>query len=210
MKTIIVILATVLSSQFAAAEIAPTAGSARLRVSGVRFDSGYDVQRAGSQLRGITFNQGHSLVDLTLGERGWSGRFGDLFISRTKVTELGRGRIEVEIVTLPQGFFTYTVTRNRKGDLQISGMGPRGHLNRGSLKADGSQLSAGSGFGQDLNLRRDRRKNHLFDGTVIANSRFGRMDTDFASLVVRDGLDPMILSNDLALYTILYVLPFSR
>lgn len=210
MKSFISMVVVALVSQFAVAETVPTAGRANFRSTGVRFDFGYDIQRAGNHITGQTFNQGYNFIDLKLNERGWNGWFGDTVISRALVTSSNDKRIEIEIVTMPQGFFTFTLKRSKKGDYEFSGMGPLGNLNRGTLKADGNEFFAGAAFGSNMNLRRDKRKTNLFEGTFIAIDRFGRMENGFANLNVQGSLDPKIVAQDPVLYTILYVLPLSH
>ncbi|MBX9768275.1 MAG: hypothetical protein K2X47_13460 [Bdellovibrionales bacterium] len=210
MKSLIVLIAATFVSQFAIAETVPTAGRANLRSTGMRFDFGYDIQRTGNEVTGQTFNQGYNQINLKLNQRGWNGRFGDMLISKAVITSSNDKRTEIEIATLPQGFFNFTLRRNKKGDYEFSGMGPRGNMNRSTLKANGNEFSSGSAFGSTLNLRRDPRKTTSFEGSFILNDRFGRMQNGFATLNVRGSLDPMIVAQDPVLYTLLYVLPFSR
>ncbi len=120
-KSLVVLSALALSTAAYAAD-----GKAEFRIAGgahVAFE--YEADLAGGKITGNVMRGGFNHIELNAGRAGaWSGTVGGAGVSTGEIQGEEDGIRRLTVRTM-QGIFSYTIQKNRRGDLEFRTIGPR-------------------------------------------------------------------------------------
>jgi hypothetical protein len=201
MSKLVFVLIFAFCSQLLAAD-----GAAHLDMVG-DFNKGFDLQMNDDHITGSMWGFGRfggvDKVDLTRKSNGgWNGRIGLYTIDTAGVTLVSENKVRVEMTTGPSGPQTFSLER-KNGGLKVNGFP---EWVQGSINSKGTEVSASNeAWSMDL----DRRSDGIYEGTAMMSSFVTFPSQSYVTLKTQGALDPAIAKADAALYTVIYVMPFS-
>jgi hypothetical protein len=198
-KSFVVLSALALSTAAYAAD-----GKAEFRIAGgahVSFE--YEADLAGGKITGTVERGGFNRVEITAGRGGaWTGTVGGTGIETGEIQGDENGVRRLTVRTM-QGIFSYSIQKNRRGDIEFRAVGPRTGSLLMHVVTEKGAFSVSTPL-LDMEVTRDADEPTHFEGIVVSH-----FDTDYAELVAEGTLDPQRLAkSDPALFVLLYLLPF--